>query len=118
MTIYTASKTKHAHKWRHLRSSGYPIISTWIDEAEADESQDLSDLWIRCIKEASTCDALILYMEDGDTLKGAHAEAGAALSHNIPVFFIGPENAFSMLNHPLITKCNSIEDALQAIEKL
>ena len=33
MAIYTASKTKHADKWRALRSAGYPIISTWIDEA-------------------------------------------------------------------------------------
>lgn len=34
--IYTASKTRHADKWRHLRDEiGLPINSTWIDEAGA-----------------------------------------------------------------------------------
>ena len=34
-TVYTASKVKHAAKWRQMREE-WPckVISTWIDEAD------------------------------------------------------------------------------------
>lgn len=32
-TIYFASKTRHAPRWRALRDAGVPTASTWIDEA-------------------------------------------------------------------------------------
>lgn len=51
--IYVASKTKHAHIWKRYRDLDFPIVSTWIDEAGEGETTDLSDLWIRCIREAS-----------------------------------------------------------------
>lgn len=113
-TIYTASKTKHAAKWQALRSAGVPVISTWIDEAGEGESADLSDLWVRCIGEAAACSMLLLYCEDGDVLKGAHAEAGVALSHGKPVHYVGPRNLFTMLRHPGVRQFACIEDALAA----
>src|SRR5271165_2948629 len=42
--IYIASRTVHAEKWRRLREDGFPIVSTWIDEAGAGQSQCLSNL--------------------------------------------------------------------------
>lgn len=113
--IYIASKTKHASKWRELRKKGYPIISTWIDESETgSEIEDFSDLWIRCIKEASTCNYLIVYREPDETLKGAWCEVGAALAHGIPVFSIGCSE-FSVSNHPLIRQYNTFSEALYEI---
>ncbi len=89
--IYIASKTKHADRWRLLRDAGLPITSTWIDEAGAGESGDLSDLWRRCILEASTASVLVLYREPDDVLKGGWVELGAALACGVPVFAIGIE---------------------------
>lgn len=112
--IYVASKTKHAELWKYLRKSGFNIISTWIDEAGISETLDWQDLWSRCIKEASTCDALLVYCEDGDVLKGAWVEVGCAMSNQIPVHGIGCES-FSISRHSGFHNHFSIEDALDAI---
>ena len=56
------------------------------------ESADLNDLWSRCIQESATGDALVLYREDDDTLKGAWVELGAALAANRPVYAVGIES--------------------------
>jgi hypothetical protein len=114
---YIASKTKYAPKWRDLRSAGYEIISTWIDEAGLGESSDLQDLAIRCIDEASFADRLILYVQPDETLKGALIEVGAALANQVPVFVVGVnEQLISALNnHPYWFECISLEEALEAI---
>ena len=92
MTIYIASKTKHAHRWRFLRDQvGEPIISTWIDEADDYATLDWPDLWVRCTSEASAAQVLIIYREQGEELKGAWVELGAALVAGATVFAIGIE---------------------------
>lgn len=89
--IYIASKTAHARRWRLLRLIGYPIISTWIDEAGEGESKDLNDLWERCLREASTAEVLVLNCERNEVLKGAWIELGAALIARVPVIAVGIE---------------------------
>ncbi len=113
MKIYIASKTKHAPKWRKLRANGLNIISTWIDEAGAGESIDLSDLAIRCIDEAKSADRLILYCEDADVLKGALIEVGAALAFGVPVFVVGSSYSLqtALRHHPLWKKCLTLHEA-------
>lgn len=101
--IYIASRTRHAPKWRELRETGWPICSTWIDEAGEGETSDFADLWTRCVAEASSCDALILFREADEPLNGALVEAGAALAHGRPVLGVGTFKSFS--HHPLFTSC-------------
>ena len=114
--IYFASKTKHANKWKALRQAGVPINSTWIDEAGEGESMDLNDLWMRCIHEASTASALVLYREPDDVLKGGWIELGAALSNGVPVHAIGCEG-FTVAHHEGIAHHASVADALATIRK-
>lgn len=119
--IYIASRTRHAAKWREARDNGIPIISTWIDEAGEGESCSMSSLWWRCVKEAASCSALVLYREDGEMLKGALVEAGAALGDGKPVFAVGfdlPDDLkeFSFLYHPYVTLCASVEIAFSRAE--
>jgi hypothetical protein len=111
--VYTASKTRHAPTWRGLRAAGVPVISTWSDEAGPGETADFSDLWSRCIREASTAAALIVYAEDGDVLKGGFVEVGAALGCGVPVFAVGTQAGWTFTNHPLVTKCGSVAEALR-----
>lgn len=111
--IYTASKTRHAPKWRGLRSAGIPIISTWIDEAGPGETASFSDLWSRCVREASTAAALIVYAEAGEVLKGGLVEVGAALGTGKPVFAVGPQPGWTFTHHPLVTVCGSLAEALR-----
>ncbi len=114
--IYTASKTKHADRWKSLRAEGWPINSTWIDEAGVGETACFTSLWERCILEASQADAVLLYREPGDVLKGAFVEAGAALAHGVPVYAIGCEE-YSFSKAAGWVNCTSVESALDAIRK-
>lgn len=115
--IYTASKTQHAEKWLALRKSGWPIVSTWIDEADDAASPSLTDLWIRCVREASSAAVLLLYVLDGEQLKGALVEVGAALASGVPVVVVGPVEA-SWKHHPLVRLCGSLDDALDVVNVL
>ncbi|SFJ68333.1 hypothetical protein [Methylobacterium brachiatum] len=111
--IYMASKTAHAPRWRQMRADGLPIISTWIDEAGAGESQCLKDLWRRCVDEAAGADCVIVYREPGEVLKGAFVEVGAALAVGTPVYAVGCDE-FSFVNHADVTRCVSLEHALNS----
>ena len=83
--IYIASKTKHAPRWRRLRSEGYNIISTWIDEAGARQTSNYSELSVRCIREIRQSDFLIFYCEHEEMQNGALIEMGVALAFGIEV---------------------------------
>ena len=112
-SVYVASKVKHAAMWKQLRDSGVPIIATWIDEAGEGETESYSDLWTRCVKEASTAELLIAYIETGEVAKGALVEIGAAFAANVPVVLVGTAFDGSWVNHPLVTVCGSIDHAVQ-----
>lgn len=114
--IYVASKTKHADRWRAWRSAGLPIISTWIDEAGPGESADLSDLWIRCIREASECELLVCYREADDVLKGAFIELGAALANGREVWAVGL-SGFTVAHHPGIRHFDTLDALLAEIRR-
>jgi hypothetical protein len=111
--IYIASKTRHAGRWKDLRAKGFPIISTWIDEAREGESADLDDLWSRCIAEASGCRVLIVYREQDDILKGGWVEVGAALAAGVPVYAVGLDG-FTIAEHKRVKHFPTIEDAFSA----
>jgi hypothetical protein len=112
-SIYMASKTVHAPMWRALRAAGARIVSTWIDEAGPGETSDFADLWVRCVTEASSVDFCIVYVEPGEVLKGAFVEMGAALaSRRARVLWVGPQAGLSVLSHPRVMPCGTLEDAL------
>ncbi len=117
--IYIASKTKHADKWIGLKNSGVNIISTWIYEAGVNESKDLKDLSIRCIEESFFADALIIYCKPGEILKGALLEVGSSLGAGKSVYCVGMCDSYptGLANHPNWHDCNSIQDALEKINK-
>lgn len=92
MKVYVASrasKPERPEMWRRLRAEGYPINSSWIDEAGEGESSDLGELWARIVKEITEADGLILYAEYEDfPLKGALVEVGIALGLGKPVVVV------------------------------
>lgn len=115
-TIYIASKTKHAPRWRELRGKGFPIISTWIDEADKGQTYSWSDLWTRCVNEAKSATCLIFYKEEGENLEGGYVEVGAALAANKKVYIVGKVKTF--FNHPNVVVYESIEQLLSDLTVL
>jgi hypothetical protein len=101
--IYVASKVVHAEMWRQARANGLPIIATWIDEAGEGQTADYAELAGRCIREATSAHAVILFCQPGEVLKGALIEVGAALAVGIPVHAVGDCESISRVfrKHPL-----------------
>lgn len=112
--LYVASKAKHGAMWKALRASGVPIVSTWIDEFGEGETASWSDSWSRFVQEASSARAVIFYCEAGEVHKGALVEIGCALAAGRPIFVVGPID-HSWINHPLVSRCESITAALAAV---
>ena len=115
--IYVASRAsipEHPAMWRRLRSEGYPIISSWIDEDGPGETEDLGELWARIGKEVAGSSGLIFYAEPGDfPLKGALVEVGMALGVGLPVVVVAPgvlldipscRPVGSWMRHPLVSR--------------
>lgn len=125
--VYVASRASvpaRSAMWRAFRDEGFPINSTWIDEAGEGQTLSHRDLWVRCLSEVSSARAVVLYAEPDDfPLKGALLEAGAALVLGKPVIVCLPgvslENRScrpigSWINHPLVMRINDPRQALTA----
>jgi hypothetical protein len=93
-TIYVASRAsvpRRAAMWRALRSEGWPIISSWIDEAGPGQTADQGEQWARITAEVTGAAGLVLYAEPEDfPLKGAFVEVGMALGVGLSVVVVAP----------------------------
>lgn len=97
--------------WKHLRSVGWPIISTWIDEAGLGETADFNDLWQRCLDESYSCQVFLLYKEPAEILKGAWIELGAAFIGEARILAVGIEE-FTVAKFKRVEHFPSVMDAL------
>lgn len=119
--FYVASRASipaRSAMWRLLRSSGWNIISTWIDEAGEGETDDFTKLWTRIGAEISHADALVLYAEKNDfPLKGALIEVGMAIGMAKPVYVCLPGITLdgltdrpvgSWIRHPIVKRIDTL----------
>lgn len=92
--IYVASRASldaRPAMWREFRDCGWPIISTWIDEAQAGQTECLTELWSRIEREVTTATAVVFYAEADDfPLKGAYIEIGMAMAAGVPIYVVAP----------------------------
>lgn len=120
MRVYAASKVKHAGMWRALRDFGMPIHSSWIDEAGEGQTADHAELAMRCLLEVHETQALILFCEPGDILKGALIEAGAALALGKHVYCVGTCESLSIRTfskHPNWHEVSTVHEAFMAARR-
>lgn len=121
--IYVASRAsvpRYPEKWRELRDRGWPIISTWIDEAGPGLTEDFGELWRRIDREIHQAKGVVLWVEpDGFPLKGALIEIGIALGRGKPIGIYAPNvdltKLGSWIQHPLVELCTSLEVAMQYV---
>lgn len=124
--IYVASRASQARlpeMWKQLRRDGWPIISTWIDEAGRGETESMVELWDRIVSEVRSADVVLFYADQESLpLKGAYVEVGIALAFGIPVLAIVRNNANvgSWVYHPLVDVCEefpTLEEVLAAVKE-
>ena len=125
--IYGASRASLPARpamWKQLRSEGFNIISSWIDEAEPGATADLSELWARIVAEISSADGIVFYVEADDfPLKGALIEVGIALGMGKAVHVVFPDLEISApsyrpigswVMHPNVVRFKNVRQACQA----
>lgn len=126
--VYVASRAsipERVQYWRLLRRLGWPIASTWIDEAGSGETEDLGELWTRIGREVTGSAGLILYVEPADfPLKGALVEVGMALAAGVPVVVVAPgvdveprssRPIGSWMMHPLVGRADDVFAAFRQL---
>lgn len=129
--IYVASRASLPARpamWRGYRDRGFPIVSSWIDEAGDGETANFGDLWRRIDREIAAASVLVLYAEREDfPLKGAYVETGLALARGIPVLcafpgvVLDPRSARpvgSWLHHPSCQIFITLDAAMSAAWRL
>ena len=99
-------------------------MSTWIDDAWMGVTIDHAELWVRSIREAISADVCLLYVEDGEILKGALVELGAAIAAGRRAIWVGPTSIeepgrgrriHTVTNHPAVTPVRDLEAALERL---
>ena len=88
--VYPSSKVKHAPMWRELQNTvphvffnaRWPYLAKYENDIDHD---GFRDLWIECKQDVMSADAVLLYVEENEILKGALVEVGIALANNIPI---------------------------------
>ncbi len=127
--IYVASRAsvpERPEMWKRLRSEGWPIISTWIDEAEAGATASFRELWQRIHAEIKESDGIILYAKAEDfPMKGAFIECGIALGMGKPIAVVMPgvilDGGYRPIGtwilHPLVSVFGEISSAREWIAK-
>lgn len=128
--VFIASRPNHASKWKQMRSAGMPIVASWIDHIQdngtfSPDSQTKESL-MAAINEPREARGLILYCEEGDRIKGAMAQVGAALAGGKMVVQVGDCDYLRisetsapiwLTKHPNWKIANTVEEAIEMIMK-
>lgn len=128
-TFYVASRASVPERplmWRRMRDEGWPINSTWIDEAGEGQTADFAELWQRIENEIRASTAVIVYALRSDfPLKGAFIECGIALGMGKPVAVVMPDYPpeyrtckpiGSWIKHPLVSVHSTLLSARKHLE--
>lgn len=114
--IYTASKLCHASMWKELRGKWPEVFFTarWPDLVGRvpDDGRNAQIFWLHDIADIRKADAVLLYAETGEHLRGALVEAGAALGLGKQVICVGDHPDYgTWRKHPLVTSCDDLAAA-------
>ncbi len=106
LQVYPASKLHHAHKWKELNNQWYDagvhVYARWFmfHVGNTPDSPEFAKLfWQHDHEDIRRSDALMLYGEEGDKLRGGLVEAGIALALEIPVIVVGDHPDYGTWQH-------------------
>lgn len=132
--VYIASKVHRAQAWRDVNATkgwglNVTINARWLDEVDVHLQREhelgedfLSAVWKRNALDVLVCDALVVYADATDALRGTLVEVGMALAYDTPVIACGPTVGEhhtpqwgSWQFHPLVTRIKSPHEIPKAL---
>lgn len=118
--VYTASKLKHAEMLRGLARDGFHFTARWpwLVNLPAWEAVPASQWQQDNFDDISRSEALLVYVEFGEHLKGGLVEVGVALAYKIPIWVVGEHTDYSKWrHHPGVHRAGTIDAALAGIRR-
>jgi len=119
-SVYTASKLRHGPMWIRLREERQDVFFTarWpdIEGHVPDTPENAVAFWHHDVADVRKADAVLVYAEPEDKLRGALVEAGIALGLGKQVVVVGDNADFGTWQyHPLVQRAKTIDEALLLI---
>lgn len=120
--IYIASKMQHAPRWRqeyeradvHIVSR-WPFLEPFIDCGES----NCRKFWQDDFADIQSADAVVVYVEEGEKLRGALVEAGIAIGLGKLVVVIGEHPDFGTWSfHPSVKRAADFDLAIKLVKKI
>ena len=124
LRIYTASKLRHAPKWRDIcdKNSNFIFHARWLKHTRIgtpDGPEHAPAFWLQDQQDVKDSDALIVYAEKGDKLRGALVEVGMALAYGVPVILIGEHEDWATWRwHPGVHWVPDIDSAIEFVKEI
>ena len=101
--IYVASKMKHADavKAVQLHKVGLTFTNRWhfMETVIPETADHAANFWENDFDDIDAADAVVVYGEPGDHLRGALIEAGYGIARGKPVFLCGETDSFGTWQH-------------------
>lgn len=120
--IYIASKMHHAPRWREAYSrEDIHIVSRWpfLEPSIDSRPSNCRKFWQDDFIDIQTADIIIVYVEEGEKLRGALVEVGVALAFGKFVVVIGDYPDFGTWRfHPQVVCAADFEDAIAMVKRL
>jgi hypothetical protein len=110
--VFVISDRHHAEMWKTIRSNGFPIVSSWIDET--DPIPSLEQTWARDIEEVVNA-AVVIVIADSPGLGGpGYTLLGAAIATGAEVLVVDSAVKVGLSNlHPRIYAFLSLPSAIR-----
>jgi nucleoside 2-deoxyribosyltransferase len=122
--VYTASKLTQAELWNKLQETERRVFfhARWLKHIKLrtpDTPEHATEFWLQDELDVKDADAVIVYAEGEDRLRGALVEAGMAIAYNIPVIVVGDHADYGTWQyHHGVHRVRTIEEALEYIQTL
>lgn len=122
--VYTASKLSKAQMWRELYKQ-WPHVyfhARWLKHNEIgtpDLQEYAGRFWLEDEEDVRYADALLLFAENDEHLRGALVEAGMAIAFKIPVIVVGNHPDYgTWQHHPGVQRVADFNEASALLQKL
>jgi nucleoside 2-deoxyribosyltransferase len=122
--VYTASKLKHALKWRELcaNTSHVQFHARWLKHnslGTPDTPEHAAEFWLQDEQDVRDADAVMVYAEGDDHLRGALVEAGIAIATGVPVIVVGTHADYgTWQHHPGVQRADDLRHALELLTQI
>lgn len=120
--VYIASKMCHAERWRNAYEENphFHIVSRWpfLEPFIAPTEANARKFWQDDVADIQAADAVIVYAEEGEKLRGALVEAGIAIGLGKLVIVIGEHPDFgTWSHHPQVKRAPNFHAALVLVHE-